>query len=90
MECYRIYIPAGVKVAGATAGGQATCVLPGEYLVHRLSPRLPKPSPPVLRFVGADPMGRDVHVPLESLQRLPASLGVTFAVENPFELCEAA
>lgn len=90
MECYRVSIPMGVKVTGATADGQATFVLPGEYLVHRLLPRLTAPTPPVLRFVGADPMGRDVHVPLESLRPLPASLGVTFDVENPAELCEAA
>ena len=82
MECHRVFIPAGVKVAGATAGGQATCVLPGEYLVHRLVSKLPVQAPAILRFVGADPTGRDVHVPLESLRQLPASLGVRITLED--------
>jgi hypothetical protein len=73
MECYRVHIPVGVEVAGVTADGQATHVLPGEYLAHRLSPRLATPAPTVLRFVGANPMGRDVHVPLESLRQLPVT-----------------
>lgn len=90
MECYRVHVPIGVKVAGATAGGKATFVLPGEYLAHRLAPKLSTHGPPVLRFVGADPAGRDVHVPLEALRRLPASLGVTTAVEPPSELRDAA
>jgi hypothetical protein len=90
MECYRVHVPIGVKVAGATAGGQGSCVLPGEYLVHRLAPKLPTRASPVLRFVGADPMGRDVHVTLEALRELPASLGVRIAVEPPAALHEAA
>jgi hypothetical protein len=69
MECYRVHIPIGTRVAGATANGEATCVLPGEYLVHRLFPKLPPQLSPVLRFVGADPAGRDVHVALGALRR---------------------
>lgn len=82
MECHRIFIPAGLKVAGTTAGGQATCVLPGEYLVHRLESKLPVQAPAILRFVGADPTGRDVHIPLESLRQLPAPPGVSTPLED--------
>jgi hypothetical protein len=39
-------------------------VYPGEYLVHCLAPKLGREVPPILRFVGADAQGRDVHVPL--------------------------
>jgi len=76
MECYRVHIPIGTRVAGSTANGEATGVLPGEYLVHRLSPKLSTRLSPVLRLVGADPAGRDVHLPLEALGDLPAPLGV--------------
>ena len=91
MECYRVHIPIGTRVAGATADGAATCVLPGEYLVHRLFPKVPTQLSPVLRFVGADPTGRDVHVALGALRNLPASLGVCVArVDDKAELQAAA
>jgi hypothetical protein len=67
MDCHRIDIPAGVRVRGVTANGLPTLVLPGEYLVHRLPPKLPS-ARTLLRFVGADAMGRDAHVPLESVR----------------------
>ena len=90
MECYRIEIPAGVKVAGAAAGGQATHVLPGEYLVHRYWPKLASSASPMLRFVGADPTGRDVHVPLDAVRGLPASTGVGAVLQKSPALDEAA
>ena len=91
MECYRVHIPIGTRVAGATANGEATCVLPGEYLVHRLFPKVPTQLTAALRFVGADPAGRDVHVALRALCNLPASLGVSVVrVEDENELYEAA
>jgi len=87
MECYRVHVPIGTKVAGSTAQGEATSVLPGEYLVHRLFPKLPTPFSPVVRFVGADPAGRDVHVRLGALGELPASAGVCVVrVESETEL----
>jgi hypothetical protein len=67
MECYRVVVPDGVKLVGVTAGGEQTSVLPGEYLVHRLPARL-KPASRLLRFVGADAKGRDVHVPDASVR----------------------
>ena len=71
MECYRVEIPEGVRVIGTTAAGLPSAVLPGEYLVHRLRPKgIPSGTPAVLRFVGADAQGRDVHVPLEAVQGL--------------------
>ena len=79
MECYRVHVPVGTRVDGATADGAVTYVLPGEYLVHRLFPKVPTLFSPVLRFVGADPTGRDVHVALGALRNLPASLGVSVA-----------
>jgi hypothetical protein len=91
MECYRVHIPIGTRVAGATADGSMTYVLPGEYLVHRLFPKVPTLLSPVLRFVGADPTGRDVHVALGTLRNLPASLGVSVAhAEQEDELQAAA
>ena len=90
MERYRVHIPLGTRIAGTTADGAVTHVLPGEYLVHRLFPKVPTLLSPVLRFVGADPTGHDVHVPLERLRDFPASLGVSVAhVEQEDEL-EAA
>jgi hypothetical protein len=63
MICYRVEIPAGTKVSGSTADGRPAVVLPGEYLVHRLPPKLPS-AQDLFRFVGADAGGRDVHVPV--------------------------
>ena len=68
MVCYRVRIPGHTKVAGATADGQTTTVLPGEYLVNVLQPKI-STAQPLVRFVGADPTCRDVHVPLEVAKR---------------------
>jgi len=69
MLSYRVHVPDGVKVAGVTADGCATAVLPGEYLVHELPRKLPL-ARALFRFVGADASGRDVHVPLDAFQGL--------------------
>jgi hypothetical protein len=91
MECYRVHIPVGTKVPGRNASGNSTYVLSGEYLVHRLAPKLVDGTSPVLRFVGADPTGRDVHVTLEALRTFPSSQGVrTMLVEDDPEIREAA
>lgn len=75
MLCYRVEIPDGAKVVGTTAAGDRAAVLPGEYLVHALRPKLPS-AHAVFRFVGADALGRDVHVPLESFAAfLPGQTG---------------
>lgn len=92
MECYRVEIPDGVRVMGATAAGHPSAVLPGEYLVHRLRAKgAPSDTPAVLRFVGADALGRDVHVPLDVVQGLVA--GSSMASEcsgRARDLAEAA
>lgn len=62
LECVRVHIPPGACVRGYTAEGEATRVAPGEHAVHVLNPKLPLARGPVLRFVGGDPRGRDVHV----------------------------
>lgn len=72
MACYRVNLPRGTRVGGLTADGQPATVLPGEYLVDVLEPRIPA-ARPVARFVGADPSGRDVHVPLEVAGRYLAA-----------------
>jgi hypothetical protein len=72
MECYHARIPDGVKVLGVTATGYPSALLPGEYLVHRLRPGDPSSTQTLLRFVGADVIGRDVHVPLDSVQKFLA------------------
>jgi hypothetical protein len=64
-ECYRVRVPEHVRLAGFTAAGQRAPVMPGEYVVHRVRPKVPNTGlVDTLRFVGADPRGCDVHVPL--------------------------
>lgn len=70
MECYRVHIPDGAKVSGVTASGQPTFVLPGEYLVHLLRPKVGVHGQTLVRFVGADAAGHDVHVTAGSLLEL--------------------
>jgi len=69
MVSYRVEIPDGVRVSGVTADGCPTAVLPGEYLVHQL-PRKLSLADDLFRFVGADAIGRDVHVPLAAFRCL--------------------
>lgn len=64
MHCFKVRVPDGGSVHGVTASGQPVPVYPGEYLVHCLAPKVGREAPPILRFVGADALGRDVHVPL--------------------------
>ena len=88
MECCRVEIPDGVRVVGTTAAGHPSAVLPGEYLVHRLRP---KGTPAVFRFVGADVLGRDVHVPPDVVDGLLARgvVSMEYAGRVP-ELAHAA
>ncbi len=82
MVCYRVHIPSRSKVAGVTADGQVTTVLPGEYLVNVLPPKIAT-AQPLVRFVGADPACRDVHVPLEvAKQYLAASANDDFSLRT--------
>ena len=77
MECFKIRVPEESSLVGATADGAPARIFPGEYLVHLLKSKLPVTSPAVLRFVGADVAGRDVHVPLpptEGQQQVPRIL----------------
>lgn len=67
MAYYKVKIPPGVRLAGHTAAGQRAVIPPGEHTVHRLrlSARpLRSGTKDVLRFVGADFRGRDVHMPI--------------------------
>jgi hypothetical protein len=64
MECYKVKLPEDARLIGTTATGEPAQVYPGEYLVHLLRPKVPVAAPAVLRFVGADVTGRDVHVPI--------------------------
>ncbi len=64
MECFKIRLPEESTLVGMTAEGEPAQVYPGEYLVHLLKSKVPAMAPAILRFVGADPAGRDVHVPL--------------------------
>ncbi len=69
MACDRIQIPVGTRLRGVTADGQPTAVLPGEYVVHLLMPKRQPVTRPVARLIGADPFGRDVHLPLEAARQ---------------------
>lgn len=73
MLCYRIQVPVGTKLAGVTADGKPTAVLPGEYVAHLLPPKV-RVGEPIARIVGADPMCRDVHVPLQAVKNLLARI----------------
>jgi hypothetical protein len=67
MATYLVKIPPGARLAGRTATGQRAVIAPGEHHVHRLRLRAKPPrwaAREVLRFVGADFRGRDVHVPI--------------------------
>lgn len=65
MECYLIKVPPGARLTGFTAAGQRVPILPGEYHVHRLRPKLPlRTATDALRFVGAYGPDTDIHVPL--------------------------
>lgn len=72
MDCERVTVPEGAHVTGWTASGRRVRIAPGDYAVHRLRPKVPLPDVrEALRFVGADPHGGDVHVPLPAGGRLP-------------------
>lgn len=90
MECYRVHIPIGTRVPGITASGHPACVLPGEYVAHRLPARLTRTPEVLLRLVGADPAGRDVHVSLPALRRFARKHHVSVSRLEESELGEAA
>jgi hypothetical protein len=71
----RVHIPVGTRVPGVTADGQPTAVLPGEYVVHLLRPKRLPVEQPVVRLVGADPFGRDVHLPLAAARKYRVARG---------------
>ncbi|WP_343628289.1 hypothetical protein [Roseateles sp.] len=65
MECYRVKLPPGARLAGFTATGQRMPILPGEYHVHRLRPKVAlRAGVDALRFVGPYGPDTDIHVPL--------------------------
>ena len=67
VECYHVVVPAGARLAGYTVAGQRVQIAPGEYVVHRMRPKLPlRGIPEALRFLGADERGQDLHIPLFS------------------------
>lgn len=66
MECFRLEILPGQRLLGRTADGQWTAIQPGEYVVHRLKAKVARHAS-ILRFVGADDRGRDVHLPVDAL-----------------------
>ena len=74
-DCYRVRVPDHARLAGFTATGRRTTVMPGEHVVHRLEPKVRlEGASGTLRFLGADACGRDVHVPLTPDRGLDALL----------------
>ena len=65
MECFKLTVPEDTQLRGRTVTGQPVAVYPGEYLAHLLRPKADPGAPALLRLVGADALGRDVHVPLD-------------------------
>jgi hypothetical protein len=81
MECFELTIPEDTQLRGRTVTGEPVPVYPGKYLVHLLQPKAAVPAPALLRFVGADALGRDVHVALDEgcgQQKGPAGPGSTW------------
>ena len=70
MDCFKVKVPDGKTLRGHTATGQMVPVHPGEYLVHRLRPKGDARAPAILRLVGADALGRDVHVRWDAIHAL--------------------
>ena len=100
MECFTLTVPEDAQLHGRTVTGQPVPVYPGEYLAHLLRPKTDPRAPAVLRLVGADAQGRDVHVPLDvgaGRQKGPAGPGSTCreqgdqlaAIIRPGARCEA-
>ena len=100
MECFKLTVPEDTRLRGRTVTGQPVPVYPGEYLAHLLRPKADPRAPAILRLVGADALGRDVHVPLEGAsgqQKGPAGPGSTVrgasdqlaAIIRPGPRCEA-
>jgi hypothetical protein len=74
MECFKVRVPEDAEVRGCTASGEKVLVYPGEYVVHLLRPRIAPQASAVLRFVGADAQGRDVHVAVDPARDAGAEL----------------
>lgn len=71
MECFEFTVPEDTQLRGRTVTGQPVPVYPGKYLAHLLRPKAAPQAPAILRLVGADAQGRDVHVALEGDPLLP-------------------
>lgn len=41
ITCYRVRVPEGRRLSGFTTAGQRVPILPGEYLAHRVEPKVP-------------------------------------------------
>lgn len=77
ITCYRVTVPEGRRLSGFTTAGQPVPILPGEYLAHRVEPKVPwLAAGRMLRFVGAGGRDRDVHVPLPDADNLSQALRV--------------
>jgi len=77
ITCYRVRVPDGHRLSGFTTRGQPVPILPGEYLAHRVEPKVPWLAVRgMLRFVGADGRDRDIHVPLPDADDLSEALHV--------------
>ena len=82
-ECYRVRVPEGRRLTGATVAGQRVPILPGEYHVHRLPCKAPTAGIAALRFVGAHGCGNDVHI------KLPVGVDIGKALSVEVQLVEA-
>ena len=88
MQAFDVTVPPGRQLAGVTAGGEPAVVYPGEYLVHVLRDKAVPRRAAVLRFVGADALGRDVHVAVDptladDAERAPQALVQRLCVAAP-------
>ena len=79
--CFKIRVQEDSSLVGFTARCEPAQVYPGEYLVHLLKSKGTSIAPAILRFVGADPAGRDVHVALPSFGKSAALLRLLARVE---------
>jgi hypothetical protein len=70
MQCYRVRVKDDPPLVGYAADGRAKAVLPGEYAVHLLRRPTYDGMGAVLRFIGADQRGGDLHVPPASMEEV--------------------
>jgi len=90
-ECYRVVVPENARLAGYTVAGRRVQIAPGEYVVHRMRPKVPlRGIAEALRFLGADERGEDLHVPVRTDPAFEHALQRVAGAPPEQEVCTSA